>query len=442
MPYAKLLAAYGIFNTPYFYKRKSFHAGSIFVWIIYLLLQILFKTSLPLPPLLILLLNLILSFTLCQLCCNSSICQSAIFSVLVCSIWLLAEITVGVALRVFKIGGDTEKLAGAAFSELIVFAAALLAGQFFNQQKRQIFSLPYTFCILFVPAASIYLIHHIFQIGEKHEQYRTFAIGSCLVLITMNIIIFEVFEKISRDADIKKKNFLYEQQLELCRRQSEERENAYAHLRQLRHDMKHHLSTLQTLIDHGQTSEASTYMQMLLSSSRISRSEDISHTGNLVIDALINDRYAYAAKNGIRFQTNLNIPDRLSLNAGHLTIILGNLLDNALEACLEFSCPSKAGTFLKQNLVESGAPWIKLAIHYGKGLLTITVQNPYIGSRIPDSNGHFHTTKSNPQSHGLGLYSVEQASACCGGTLITKAENKIFEATVLIYENNSEQFFA
>ena len=61
--------------------------------------------------------------------------------------------------------------------------------------------------------------------------------------------------------------------------------------------------------------------------------DEISHTGNIVVDSLVNHKYALAQKDGIQFEARVFIPSVLPFQSGHLAIIFGNLLENALEAC-------------------------------------------------------------------------------------------------------------
>lgn len=60
----------------------------------------------------------------------------------------------------------------------------------------------------------------------------------------------------------------------------------------------------------------------------------IANIENSIVDAFINYKYEMAKKNGIEFRVKLDIPTRLPFENGDLGIILGNALDNALEANL------------------------------------------------------------------------------------------------------------
>lgn len=96
------------------------------------------------------------------------------------------------------------------------------------------------------------------------------------------------------------------------------------------------------MVQAGKMEEASDYIQAMLDDGISDRTEEISCSGNIVVDSLINHKYALALKDNIRFDATVFIPSALPFHNGHLSIIIGNLLENALEACK--SCSRTNGT--------------------------------------------------------------------------------------------------
>ena len=91
------------------------------------------------------------------------------------------------------------------------------------------------------------------------------------------------------------------------------------------------LVDLKAAIQYGKLDEASSKIDDILDSNKIYKNE-ISRTGNLVIDSLINYKFSLAQKEGIDMKCYVFVPDRLPFDGTDLCIILGNLLDNAMEA--------------------------------------------------------------------------------------------------------------
>ena len=103
-------------------------------------------------------------------------------------------------------------------------------------------------------------MHHIFLIAAVHSEYMIFSATASFLLLVVNYVIFEVYDWISRNAELREQNRLYAQQLELCSQQAEERESLYLEIRRIRHDLKNHLSGLLGMVQTGQTSEAEKYI--------------------------------------------------------------------------------------------------------------------------------------------------------------------------------------
>ena len=207
----------------------------------------------------------------------------------------------------------------------------------------------------------------------------------------------------------------------LCSHQAEERELHYLELRRMRHDMKNHLSGLLGMINAGQTKEAGDYIQKMLDDSIGTATGEVSHTGNIVVDSLVNYKYGLALKDGIQFEARVFIPSVLPFQGGHLAIILGNLLENALEACRKLPQERR---------------YIILEATYTKEMLQICIKNSSPEESKKDSSGRYLTTKEDTGWHGIGLASVEQALADYDGELFTQHEDGEFRASAVLYGNS------
>lgn len=225
-----------------------------------------------------------------------------------------------------------------------------------------------------------------------------------------------------RDADILAQNKLYEQQLHLCNRQAEERENFYLELRQMKHDIKSHLLGILGMIQSDKAEKAEEYISQLLDTELLGKPTEISHTGNIVIDSLINYKYETAKKEGILLKANVFLPSTLPFQDGQLAIIFGNLLDNAIDACRHLT---------------SNKRYISLSTTYSKEVLFITVSNPYSGKSRKNKSGKYITTKNETNQHGFGLSSIEKTISYYDGQIIISDENELFKVTIIMYGTNN-----
>ena len=154
------------------------------------------------------------------------------------------------------------------------------------------------------------------------------------------------------------------------------------------------------------------------------REGDVSRTGNAIVDSLVNHKCGIARAEGIVFETSVFLPAELPFLGGHLTIVFGNLSDNALEACRE---------------VEAGKRYVTLDASYEKEVLMITFTNPYRGKRRKNRAGKYVTTKKDRRSHGRGLSSVEQAAEAYRGQVDADGQDGVFRVSVVMYGSEGKK---
>ena len=408
-----------------FFSIRKTNPLRYILWSLYYFIQFFFKTENNLRPPFILAINVFLVLALCSATYSASWRKRCIFSMLTCTLWMLVEIIVGILLYQFGIHHENiAMLAGTIISEMLMFLLAVLTGNFVYALSSGDIPLRYVAFTLLIPLGSIFIEHNIFVISDQHKEYLYFAIASGIILLLVNYTIFGVYEWILEHARTNEKNHLYEQQLELCIRQVEGYEVYNSEIRQTRHDITHHLSALLGMIQVGDAEHTESYIKSLLGSTANHRLDDVSHCGNIVVDSLVNYKCMLARREGILITVNIFIPSDLPFQAGNITIVLGNLLDNALDACRE---------------IEDGERFIDLESSYTKGVLIVTICNPFNGERCRAHNGRFMSTKKDTNKHGMGLISVEKALEPYQGGLHIDDSDGIFQASVVMYGNAGEK---
>lgn len=368
--------------------------------------------------------NIMLVFIISSVTKRKRVKQRWIFSFAICTIWMLVEVIIGVILGALGIEMSILQNVGSFVSKMCMLLFSAIIKRYLDKKQFSEISVRSFLTILLIPVSSIYLMHQIYLIAAKYEEYNRFSIITSILLLLVNYVIFEVYDWMSRDAELRSQNRLYQQQLDLCNNQAEERESLYLEIRRIRHDMKNHLTGLFGMIHAGESDAAEAYIQKMLDDGIGDRIGEVSRSGNIVIDSLINHKYALAQKNQIQFDANVFVPSSLPFQSGHLVIILGNLLENALEAC---------------GKLPHGQRYIKLEVSYVKKMLQICICNSCLPKHRKDATGKYLTTKKNNREHGIGLTSVEQAVSCYHGeAMITETGNK-FTVTVVMYANDGEK---
>lgn len=183
--------------------------------------------------------------------------------------------------------------------------------------------------------------------------------------------------------------------------------------RRAEHDLRHHVALMAAYLEDGEYDRLKTY----LNGYRDSLPEDSpmvfcrNHAANLLLSYFARQ----AAGAGIDFAAHVDLPERLEIAESDFTVILGNLLENALQACTAQEGPKRQIVFRGKTMEHS---------------LLITVDNTFEGTLKRDPDGALLSTKKG--GSGLGLASIRHIAARYGGMLRTECRDGMFCASVLL----------
>lgn len=132
---------------------------------------------------------------------------------------------------------------------------------------------------------------------------------------------------------MRKKTYLklVEYQTEQSKRHLGEVKGIYTEMRGYKHDFHHHLQTLKGQLEAGETERALAYIDEL--DHHLMNVDTLLKTGNVSLDAILSAKIAQAKREDIMVTVKAAVPDSLTITDAELSIIVGNLLDNAIEAC-------------------------------------------------------------------------------------------------------------
>lgn len=217
---------------------------------------------------------------------------------------------------------------------------------------------------------------------------------------------------------LRRTNSVYEQQLELCERHQEERELSLLQVRDVRHNMKNNLVSILAYAENGECKKIIKFVNEIMEEGGMKTSRII-NSGNIVIDSLINYWYITAQKEGIDFSIDINIPIRMPFKGADICLILGNLLENAVEAARK----------VERN------KYIRIRMKYDKNNLLLYIVNNYSGELIKDKSNGYKSTKVDSENHGVGLASVHRTVAKYHGVVVTDdSMPEKFLVKVVLYE--------
>lgn len=170
-------------------------------------------------------------------------------------------------------------------------------------------SFRYWIRLFFVPVSSMLITYYAYAL-TLHSGKMIFFYFLSILIILINYLIFDVYDKVSAQTLIEKQNHAYEQDIRLCVRQAAEREEAYRQTRILRHDLKGRLVALHALLEAGQNLETQKEIEKMLEENSLRRHGTV-ETGNLALDALVNYKHTAASAEGIRMTCQFDVPTTL-----------------------------------------------------------------------------------------------------------------------------------
>lgn len=400
-----------------FHNTKKKNYLKWFAWGAYGLFQYQVMVSTAGMPLLILIINIVLVFSIYKFSYYVDTKTALFLSGILYSVWMLVEVVTNNLLLLTAIKDNLYFfVVGSTVSKVAMYIAVHMVKSYRKSNLYTDMPFHYWLRLFLIPLATFYIIHNTYLITSSGADHLFFTVTTILMLM-INYITFDIYDRLGNHAEMEKRNLAYEQQIVLCNRQAMEREEAYQNTRRIRHDLNSYLVDLKAAIQYGKLDEASSKIDDILDSNKIYKNE-ISRTGNLVIDSLINYKFSLAQKEGIDMKCYVFVPDRLPFDGADLCIILGNLLDNAMEA---------VGCF------PTGHRYMSVSVTLVKGSLSIMVENPYQGEVMEDSASHIVTSKQDKKNHGIGLDSVQRTVKKYNGELLLDYKNGLFKAMVLLY---------
>ncbi len=202
-------------------------------------------------------------------------------------------------------------------------------------------------------------------------------------------------------------------QNDLMAKHFEEVQNIYREMRGWRHDYHNHIQTMKAYRFLEQNDRLDEY---LISLDRDLTSVDkLIKSGNVMIDAILNSKLSLARSRQISIHAKAVVPQALTVSELDLCVILGNLLDNAMEAC---------------GLIENEADrFIRVYIDVKQNHLYLSVTNTS-GGQVRKQNGQYLTSKSG--MHGFGLLRVDRLIDKYGGYIKRRDEEGAFTSEILL----------
>ena len=220
----------------------------------------------------------------------------------------------------------------------------------------------------------------------------------------------------------KNSRIILEKQIGSMQEHMEEMEHIYSGIRSMKHDMKNTLAVIMELAGKDET-ELQTYLSEI--NKGFEQLEFRFRTGNTVADVLLNMKYHEAVRTIPDIEIDaerLLFSENMHIQSYDIGVIIGNALDNAIEACRKLKAEQQeAETFIRISSFTRGK------------MFFIEVENSFNGKVRRKKQSEFPVTeKSDNRAHGMGLANIKHTAEKYHGGVDWTAEGKVFMLSVMM----------
>lgn len=267
--------------------------------------------------------------------------------------------------------------------------------------------------IFLLPIASILImllfLRCCYQIADTGFQVITLI--TSIILAFANIAVFFIIEKQNELIETKEKLLFAEKHINSQIIHYEELYKYQNELRMFRHDIKNRLLSFIGLLKENKVEKALYAMESNLNMID-EMNNNIVNCGNPFIDAILLSKLKTAREKDIDIKISIKLADKINVDEIELGIVLGNALDNAIEA-VEKSINNNKTIVFSLILTEDR--------------ISIFIQNP-VNENIDTDN--LRTTKTNKEKHGFGIKSIQAIAQKYNGLAIFTCESKKFSVNI------------
>ena len=244
-------------------------------------------------------------------------------------------------------------------------------------------------------------------------RIRTISTAACVIVAIGLVFLIDVIWRLSshlvENTRLRQENNM----LSMEERRYAQLRSYMNQTRELRHDFRQHMRVISGLVHGNQIDELTNYVDQI---NQMAGQEHRRLCANHAVDAVASYYEAMAAEQGATIEWSLDVPEEVFIKEADLCSIIGNLVENALQAVSKLPADRQIVKVTVRLITEA--------------MLGITVKNPYEGKIRMGRNGLPRTYK---RGHGIGLASVSAIAKRYGGTCDIDVSNGQFAVSILMY---------
>jgi len=326
-------------------------------------------------------------------------------------VWYLISLSFNMSTSEHSNDPYTWMLGAILSKTILLFVSNFIRLRFRNKKLFENRNYWLLFVVVFLPTSLIDYLLFILTLDTVDSYISLLAIIGSLGLIVSSFIVMFLYEKFAIQSEIINREQQYEQQLKSQSKHLDDILVMQNQIKGFRHDIKNHWVALRGYFQRNDYEGGIQYIDEM--SDKLIEGEMID-TGNVALDAIISTKKALAEEKNIEFESTVQIPEKMPIEATDICIIFGNSLDNAIEAC---------------EKIKDDTKHIKLSVIFEEDAILCKVSNTISkGKKLS-----MKTTKSDKENHGFGLDNIKQALSKYNHVMKIDQTDKEFILSFIIF---------
>lgn len=241
-----------------------------------------------------------------------------------------------------------------------------------------------------------------------HDQLFSYGANCIFSLLSLSAAGFYVFGMNRIYSEKRQKEYYYARVAAY-----QMLDEQYRKMERLRHDLRNHVIALQGFLEKKEPESMKSYLQQMMKAADMEKSEEV--TGNTAVDALLYRKKRLAEEKGISWKCDMRIPADCPVGTYDLCVLLGNLLDNAIEAC--------------ERMPEHEKHFIMISSKMVKKCFLLEIKN---STNMQDIKETEYSRKREQKESGIGLLTIKDVVHRYYGTMSIELEKGIFGLSILV----------
>lgn len=292
-----------------------------------------------------------------------------------------------------------------------------------NEYVMQELSYKWYLVFLIYPVVTVIVLiqNYYLILAEQQVIHLKIFLFTSVLMILSNLLIFTILNEMHRLEAVRLQSELVEKQVTAQEKHYAEIVEKNSTIKRYVHDTKNLLLVLQSYIQRGKDSEALEHLQYMLKNIN---NDVIECTGNIVLDTVLSTKMKEAQNQDIAIVPAIALYGELKVRIIDLALLLGNALDNAIEATAKVQGEQEKKVLLSVKLQEN--------------ILHIAVKNP-VDHQVIIQNQSVKTSKTNSEVHGLGIQNMKAIVNKYQGTFDIRCTERVFILNVILENERCTQ---